>query len=221
MSIQLMADVLRHVHGIPSGRRMLLMALANYANAEGLCWPSIKSLAEDADLGDRHVSAELKELQKDGYITIEEHAGKPNHYRLTIPQGVNHSAGVNHSSSRTTVQGRGEPQFTPGGEPQFTQTVNKPSKNRQSAQIPKCPPDDFMAIWAEYPNKANRKRAADVWKKLAPDADLVEAMLNAIAQQKQTRQWRDGIVPHFTTWLNGERWLDEPIEAAARSVAPA
>jgi DNA-binding transcriptional ArsR family regulator len=214
-----MADVLRHVHGIPSGRRMLLMALANYANAEGLCWPSIKSLSMDADLGERHVSAELKELQKGGYITIEEVPGKSNHYRLTIPQGVNHSSGVSHSSSRTTVQGGDEPQFTTGGEPQTTQTVSKPSKNRQSAQIPKCPPDDFMAIWTEYPNKANRKRAADVWKKLQPDADLIEAMLKAIAQQKQTRQWRDGIVPHFTTWLNGERWLDEPIEAAARSVA--
>jgi hypothetical protein len=48
-----------------------------------------------------------------------------------------------------------------------------------------------------------------------------ESQDDPIAQQKQTRQWRDGIVPHFTTWLNGERWLDEPIEAAARSVAPA
>src|SRR5687767_7008974 len=98
MSIQLMSDVLRNVHGMPSGRRMLLLALANFANGEGLCWPSIKSLALDADLGERHVSAELKELAKAGYITIEEHAGKSNHYRLHIAQGVNHSSGVSQGA---------------------------------------------------------------------------------------------------------------------------
>jgi hypothetical protein len=83
------------------------------------------------------------------------------------------------------------------------------------------PPDAFMAVWAQYPNKSNRKRAIESWKRLRPDGELVQTMLVAIEVQKKGRQWREGFVPHFVTWLNQERWLDEPIEAAARSVAPA
>lgn len=127
MAVRLMADVFRHVHGMPSGRRMLLLVLADFANADGVCWPSIKSLAANADLGERHVSGELKQLVKDGYLTIEEHAGKSHHYRICIPEGVNHSSGVNRSASRTTVQGGDEPQATTGDEPQATPPLNHSS----------------------------------------------------------------------------------------------
>lgn len=127
MSVRLMGEVFKHVHGIPSGRRMLLLVLADLANDEGVCWPSIKSLAINADLGERHVSGELKALARDGYITIEEHAGKSNHYRVNSPKGMNHSSGVKCSSSRTTVQGGDEPQFTTGDEPQFTPPLNPSS----------------------------------------------------------------------------------------------
>lgn len=74
------------------------------------------------------------------------------------------------------------------------------------------PPDTFMVVWAEYPNKSNRKRAVDWWRKARPDAELVETMLAAIRSQKQGRQWREGFIPHFVTWLNQERWNDGGIE---------
>jgi DNA-binding transcriptional MocR family regulator len=159
---------------------MLLIALANFANGEGLCWPSIKSLAHDSDLGERHVSAELKELARDGYITIEEHAGKSNHYRLHLAQGVNcgsgvkpaigvnHSAGVNHCASRTTVQGGGEPQFTTTPEPQFTQTVKRtvkePSVRAKARPMPV--PDDF-----EVTEKMYEWAAKNGWSRNQADRD--------------------------------------------------
>lgn len=160
MSVRLMSEVFKHVHGMPSGRRMLLLVLADFANDEGVCWPSIKSLATNADLGDRHVSGELKALARDGYITIEEHAGKSNHYRVNSPKGMNHSSGVKPSSSRTTVQGGDEPQFTTGDEPQAT-----PLLNPSSPPLRLTPIEPSGLTTKEPPERARAKRATQV-----PDA---------------------------------------------------
>lgn len=72
-----------------------------------------------------------------------------------------------------------------------------------------------MVVWAEYPNKSNRKRAVESWKRIRPDGVLIETMLRAIEAQKQGRQWREGFVPHFVTWLNQERWNDGGLELVA------
>lgn len=235
-----MSDVLRYVHGIPSGRRMLLMALANFANGEGVCWPSIRSLAEDSDLGDRHVSAELKELQNDGYITIVEVPGKSNHYRIHIPQGVNGSSGVkrpngvsrssplNHSSPRTTVQGCDEPQFTPTPELQATpttlnrhKTVNEPSvrANAPAKREPKTLTysDRFDQFWAAYPKRKKKADASKAFEQLAPDGELLTQMIEAVRQQKEWDDWQrenGRYIPLPGSWIRGEGWLDEPAEVS-------
>lgn len=240
MSIQLMADVLRHVHGIPSGRRMLLMALANFANGEGVCWPSIKSLAEDADLGERHVSAELKELAKDGFISIVEVPGKSNHYRIHIDQGVNcgagvktgegvnRSSGVNHSSSRTTVQGGDEPQATPTPEPGTTpttlnrhKTVIEPSRgaNAGGKREPKTVKYSgaFLEFWAVYPKRKKKADAFKAFEQLAPDGELLAEMIEAVQRQREWEDWQresGRYIPLPGSWLRGEGWLDEPAEVS-------
>lgn len=91
--------------------------------------------------------------------------------------------------------------------------VRTPSRTSGRVSTSGSPPDEFMRVWAEYPNKSNRKRAVDSWKRIKPDGELVETMLAAIVAQKQGRQWREGFIPHFVTWLNQERWNDGGIEA--------
>jgi hypothetical protein len=76
----------------------------------------------------------------------------------------------------------------------------------------------FSAFWAAYPNKAGRKDATRAWQKLSPDEALQASILKALAWQSQGEDWRkEGgrFVPRAATYLNGERWLDEPPKAAA------
>ena len=94
MSVRLIADVLEHVHNVTSGQKLLLICLANYANDKGECWPSIASLAAQADVTPRHVSGMIHDLAKLGYVTIQEHSGKSNSYALHIAQPTNPSSGV-------------------------------------------------------------------------------------------------------------------------------
>ena len=94
MSVRLIADVLEHVHDVTSGQKLLLICLANYANDKGECWPSIASLAAQADVTPRHVSGMIHDLVKAGYLTVREQSGKSNSYTLRIVQPTNPSSGV-------------------------------------------------------------------------------------------------------------------------------
>lgn len=68
----------------------------------------------------------------------------------------------------------------------------------------------FEEFWKAYPKRVNRKEALYRWKKakLPP----IEIILKKISEQKNTDEWQkdDGkYIPHPSTWINKERWLDE------------
>jgi hypothetical protein len=80
-----------------------------------------------------------------------------------------------------------------------------------------APPPGFAEFWAKYPNKSAKKDAIRAWQKLSPDESTQVSILKAVDRQRQGEDWRkEGgrFVPHAATWLNGERWLDEPPEVA-------
>lgn len=123
--------------------------------------------------------------------------------------------------SRLGVEARlkkktGEPSVIPSVQPSTT-TYNldstrerlettKPSSRQAGA------PDGFEEFWQEYPRRVGKGAALKAWQKIRPDADLQSQILRAVRAQKNNEQWtKDGgkFVPHPTTWLNQQRWLDE------------
>lgn len=78
------------------------------------------------------------------------------------------------------------------------------------------PPDAqerrFGEFWAEYPKKVGKKAALTAWKRLKPDAELFERIMQAVTSAKNSEQWnREGgrYIPNPTTWINQGRWDDE------------
>lgn len=81
--------------------------------------------------------------------------------------------------------------------------------------VPPNPPlgGDFEVFWQAYPRKAGKDAARRAFDKRKPSRELVQLMLRAIEQQRQSDQWRkDGgqFIPNPSTWLNQGRWADEP-----------
>lgn len=70
-----------------------------------------------------------------------------------------------------------------------------------------CAP--FADFWKEYPRKTNRIKAHRAWLKLKPSAELAANISNALKVQQKCDQWKRGIIPHGSTWLNERRWEDE------------
>ncbi len=74
-------------------------------------------------------------------------------------------------------------------------------------------PEGFDSFWMFYPKRTSKQAALKAWAKLSPSADLLRAMLTALAWQVESADWlKDGgrFVPMASTWLNGRRWEDEP-----------
>jgi len=76
---------------------------------------------------------------------------------------------------------------------------------------------EFEKFWAEYPVKANKKKAHEKWQVLNGSRPSLEELLAAVKKQKQSKSWKDGFIPHLTTWLNGARWEDE-VEAPQQTI---
>ena len=67
MSVQAISAVLA-MRGVGPAKKMVLMALANYADENGRCWPSNARIADECGVSRRQVIRVLKELETDGFI---------------------------------------------------------------------------------------------------------------------------------------------------------
>lgn len=80
---------------------------------------------------------------------------------------------------------------------------------------PKSPKGDdgFEAFWTLYPNKTGKGAAVKAWAKIHPNAELRATINAAVSNQRTWDKWmKDAgqFIPHPATWLNQQRWLDEP-----------
>lgn len=73
---------------------------------------------------------------------------------------------------------------------------------------------DFLRFWEQYPKKTGKDAAWKSWQKRNGDRPKIEAILEAIKNQRIGDQWtRDGgqYIPNPATWINQGRWADEEI----------
>ncbi len=61
---------------LPDSEKIVLLALADSANDEGLCWPSMATLAAKCSKSDRTVQAAIKSLVTSGHLSRQEIAGR-------------------------------------------------------------------------------------------------------------------------------------------------
>lgn len=68
----------------------------------------------------------------------------------------------------------------------------------------------FESFWKVYPRKIGKEKCKNWFKSHKPKEDLVQQMIEAVEQQKKSKQWSDPqYIPHPYTWLNQGRWEDE------------
>lgn len=88
MSMVLMVEAMKARVG-HSGRKLVLLKLADNANDAGECWPSYQNIADHCEMGRSTVKAHIKQLEEDGYLVkCARNDGKSsNQYVLTISKG--------------------------------------------------------------------------------------------------------------------------------------
>jgi hypothetical protein len=76
----------------------------------------------------------------------------------------------------------------------------------------------FEQFWDVYPRKVNKQAARTAWKKaikVTSPAELIKAVTSYAASRVNEDE---RYTLHASTWLNGQRWLDE--RACARNGQP-
>ncbi len=99
-----------------------------------------------------------------------------------------------------------------------TSTGNSNNKEKEYVHPQASAPLHFDEFWKAYPRKQDKAEAKRVFPK-AIKKTTISVMLEAIAKQSQSEQWRGGIIPLPTTWLNKERWQDEGTVLPERDLA--
>ena len=70
--------------------------------------------------------------------------------------------------------------------------------------------DEFELAWQHYPRKVGKGAARTAWAKARRKATFAEIAQPLGLWIRAQRGTPIDKTPHFATWLNQERWLDEP-----------
>lgn len=80
----------------------------------------------------------------------------------------------------------------------------------------------FPEFWAVYPVKKGRAEALKKWKLKRLDANADAIIAHVRRMEREDDDWLRGFIPHGSTYINGERWEDEPKkDKPATAPAPA
>lgn len=203
--------------------KMVLLALADAANDDGVTWMAVKSrsagktdLIQKCSLSERAVQGAIKRLCEAGLLTRLDRPGKGVIWTVTpaasAPPQIMPPAG-NDTYPRSIC-----------GE-----TVNNP----QPSSVAKATSDDagaketsFDRFWKAYPSKVGKGLARKAYetaaKKVRKDhIDPHAVMLTAVERAKASARWKDPTytIPNPATWLNQERWDDETCPVVAKAGA--
>lgn len=127
--------------------------------------------------------------------------------------------GVGTSESHQVVRGR-----TPRCSvdvPQNSQEQSQNSQTPSSAPSARDSDDGFDRWWSHFPRKVDKGHARKAYRS-ALKRTTVDELLAGVQRFAETARSLDRqFVPHAATWLNGDRWADEPAAVqASRSREP-
>lgn len=139
---------------LPAVPKSVLISLADQANDQGVCWPSVQTISERTCYSDRAVQKALRWLQDMGLLDVEVGAMRANRYTLR-PDRYKPEHGEIHDSTpepRSPVNDV-HPRTT------FTPPPNHvhPNRNRTISNTPPIPPKGGEAAMGYEGNENSEK----------------------------------------------------------------
>ncbi|GHE70107.1 hypothetical protein GCM10019059_32420 [Camelimonas fluminis] len=233
MSIQAVGWALKQK--IPSASaKFVLVAIANYADENGRCWPSQQALAADTSLSERSIRNAIHALEELGVIERIERRRQDGSrtsdaiqivaFGASEPQPADFAGGLEKSAATTGKSCRDNRQMTTeqpadfAGLTTFEPSLNHQENHSSAASPPRRPESDdlFDQFWAAYPRRgqaANPKKPAREKFARAVKAGANPQVIIAAARRYADIERRAGRfdtekVAQAMTWLNQQRWDD-------------
>jgi hypothetical protein len=195
--------------------KLCLLALADCANDEGLCYPSERTLAVKSSQSERSVRRVIARLLSAGHVSIEARRRRLSTVYRVHPHGP--EGGQSGRSSKGGQNGRSSDQDRPipasktgqNGDQDRTQLC-PPNPHSESPGEPKNPPSPLPQTARGSGSTQSRKSP----ERQARDASRM-AWLTVVQAIERTKEARGA------TWADTQRWVTEvdPVaDAAVRAV---
>tara|TARA_R100000700_G_C3160127_1_gene136419 strand:- start:202 stop:903 length:702 start_codon:yes stop_codon:yes gene_type:complete len=198
MSVEIMSRVWANSEAKGTAR-LVLLAIADHANPSGIAWPSLRRIAQYANVDRSNVSRAIKsliqigELERVGYTKSFSGATK---YKVKVVR------------SRTSAEAQPSAEAHWGGDAEAHQgVVRKRTTNRHRTKYiePSIDIGHFDEFWTQYPKKVAKGGARKAYEK-ALKLTTHEDIMAGLARYNPNPQY----ICNPATWLNQERWNDEP-----------
>jgi len=69
--------------------------------------------------------------------------------------------------------------------------------------------NNFDLFWNSYPRKVKKRETLEIWKRKKLDSKFQDLITDVKTRLQKDDSWKNGFIPHPTTYLRGERWHDE------------
>lgn len=214
--------IMDHSDITPNAIRLYLQ-LRRYTGKELTAYPSRKRLASDLNLTVPTVDTATKVLVAIGAITVRARHSATGDQTSNL-YTVNWSDPVNNPAGGGKKIGEGVAKKTYPGSPKNEGTNLYPfnldplnlDKEQQAENLPVIPKPlgEFDSFWKAYPRKASKGAARKAWIKAVVKVDP-QVIINAAHRLASDPNREPQFTPHAATWLNDERWDDEPLPSKA------
>jgi hypothetical protein len=197
---------------------LIHLKLADFANDNGVCWPSVETIAKAARCTPRHVQDTLSTMEEMKLLKKTYRRGRATLYGLYGMDEENDPPDMG-------VAG-GEPQFTPGvkpssgaPEPQFTQNLKEPpiehpTYSEPAAQIVPDEPEYVTNIDDQWATESTGKKRPK-WQ--TPNAEMMRYMapfgrkwFHSTDERSQCKQLLSLLDANMIT----EEWVEEVLRQA-------
>lgn len=183
--------------------KVILLAIARYANGYGECFPSRETISHDSCVPIRSVVRAIQWLEDEGYIRIVRRSGTSNFYVITsMEEDMT-------DETRANLAHEEDSNIT-----KLDFSKKNIAKSNTTSRANLAHPLDtpfFLAFWQAYPRRIGKGDARAAFTKAATrnDPNLIVQAALAYAQHVLETGTEQKFIPHASTWLNGERWEDD------------
>lgn len=201
MSIRLMSLVWEN-GPMKQTERFVLLALADYANGNGECYPSIAGICRKTAMSERGVQAILRRLEADGWVTISTGNGRKNCNQYVFSDKINPAgdAPLEEETPQMDARNPADGCINPAGDaPEPSLTIIEPREPLciSPRAKPRKPETDLPEGWV--PSDANVNHAQDKGLSMQEINDAADSFRNYHhSKQSRFRDWDAA----WRTWIS-------------------
>jgi len=185
----------------------LYLILRQHGDAKAICYPGRKRLAEAMRTGMKSVDRAKDELVYVGAICYTRRHSDSGDWTSNL-----YHVHWERSLACVTFDPRWR-QNEPYGGVKNDPTGGVKNDTRTKTQVEPRPNEHrqaFDEFWSVYPRRENKGRARTCWERAVRKADPRD-IIDGAERYRDDPNREDKYTAHASTWLNGERWTDDPL----------